>query len=227
MVESNCPSCGAPMTFRSRASLYGVCGYCDSQVLRHDLDLETVGQVAHLQEDSTPLQLGTKGRLMADGGQRSFEIVGRIQLQFPRGYWNEWYLWCSDGKDAWLGEAQGLYVFTRRIPAPKELPRFSKINVGQGVQIDGQRFVVKEKQKGRCVGGEGELPFAVNSGYRAPVVDLHTHGRDFATLDYSDVVNEDVADGEILVFVGWYVHFGELALENLRPLDGWSAGGAR
>lgn len=209
MVEANCPSCGAPLQFVSKASLYAVCPYCDSQVMRNDLELEKIGEVAHLQEDSSPIQLGTQGRF----ADRSFEVVGRIQLQFPRGYWNEWFVWTSDGREAWLGEAQGSYAFTQLVEPPEPLPAFDSLAPRQRVKIGRDVFFVKDKQQARCIGGEGELPFQVRSGYEAPVIDLESYDRRFATLDYS----EDPP----LLFIGHLATFDELELHNLRQLEGW------
>lgn len=212
MISANCPSCGAPIEFVSKASLYAVCSYCDSQVLRNDLDLEKIGEVSHLQEDCSPIQLGTKGRHQGTG----FEVVGRIQLKFDRGYWNEWYVWTSDGDGAWLGEAQGNYVFTRLIEGWTGAPTFDKLKPGYKVQLEGHSrdiFRVVDRQQARCIGGEGELPFQVREGYEAPVVDLASHGRAFATLDYSETPP--------LLFLGHQATFAELALENLRDLEGW------
>ena len=212
MITANCPSCGAPVEFVSKASLYAVCSYCDSQILRNDLELEKIGEVSHLQEDSSPIQLGTKGRHQGVG----FEVVGRIQLKHARGYWNEWYVWTSDGEGAWLGEAQGHYVFTRLVEGWEGAPDFQNLTAGRKLQLEGVSrdvFWVVDKQQSRCIGGEGELPFKVRDGYEAPVVDLASHGRAFATIDYSE--------SPPLLFFGHQATFDELELENLRDLEGW------
>ena len=169
-------------------------------------------EVSHLQEDSSPIQLGTKGRHQGVG----FEVVGRIQLKHERGYWNEWYVWTSDGDGAWLGEAQGHYVFTRLVEGWEGAPDFQNLTAGRKLQLDGVSrdvFWVVDKQQSRCIGGEGELPFKVRDGYEAPVVDLASHGRAFATLDYSE--------NPPLLFFGQQATFDELELENLRDLEGW------
>jgi len=90
--EVHCPSCGAPVVFQSAASVLAVCEYCGSTLVRHDLDLENVGKMAQLQADGSPLQLRAEGRYRGD----SFTVVGRIQLRFEKGLWNEWHLLFND-----------------------------------------------------------------------------------------------------------------------------------
>lgn len=209
MTRARCPSCGGQVEFQSRISLYAVCPYCSSLVLRKDLDLEKIGSIAELQEDGTPLQLGTRGRYQG----RAFTLIGRIQLQFPTGYWNEWYLSFASGSDGWLGEAQGRYGVNFLTPVKEPIPRFDTLHAGTRVTLAGETFEVTDRESARCIGGEGELPFAIESGYEAPVVDLSTPGRRFATLDYS----EDPP----LVFIGEWLEFDELAFTDLRTLEGW------
>ena len=39
MRKFACPSCGADVTFQSAQSVYAVCAYCQSMVVRTDVDL--------------------------------------------------------------------------------------------------------------------------------------------------------------------------------------------
>ena len=43
---ANCPNCGAKITFRWSSSVQTVCEYCKSILVRTDIDLKKVGQVA-------------------------------------------------------------------------------------------------------------------------------------------------------------------------------------
>lgn len=209
MIQANCPACATPIRFVSKASLYAVCSACGNLALRKDLDVELVGALGHLQEDGTPIQLETRGQFQ---GKR-FTVVGRIQLQFPSGYWNEWHLIYEGDRSGWLGEAMGTYVATFLTPYPERAPEYAALRAGQNVRIAGRAFVVQEVQEAMCVGGEGELPFRIESNYLAPVVDLATTGREFATIDYSEKPP--------LLFLGEQCEFDELKFENLRKLEGW------
>jgi hypothetical protein len=204
-----CPSCGAPVQFQSAASILAVCEYCKSTLVRHDLTLEDIGKMAQLQTDGSPLQLRVEGKYRGV----HFGVVGRIQLRFEQGLWNEWHLLFDDMRSGWLGEAQGTYAvsFVKAIAEP--VPDFASLQAGQRHKLDGRAFEVRDIQKTLCIGGEGELPFQVGAGYEAPVADLQGDDSSFATLDYSEEPP--------LVFLGEYVEFDALHLSGLREFDGW------
>ena len=107
-LAASCPSCGAPVVFKSAASIFAVCEYCQSTLVRHDQALEDIGKMAVLAEDRSPLQLGTEGRYKGV----HFALIGRIQLKYSQGLWNEWHLLFDDMRTGWLSEASGEYVLT-------------------------------------------------------------------------------------------------------------------
>ena len=103
MLSLNCPSCGAAVNFQSKASVFAVCSFCKSTLVRQDIDLKAIGKMSELQDDLTPFQVGTTGMFF----QEKFELVGRLKIPYQDGFWNEWYALFGDGKEAWLAEAQG------------------------------------------------------------------------------------------------------------------------
>jgi ribosomal protein S27E len=204
MTELTCPSCGSPVTFRSKASVYASCPSCRSLLIRHDVDLEARGKVADLQDDGTPLQVGSKGSYQG----QAFEILGRLQVVYPAGFWNEWFLQFQDGSEAWLGEAAGEYFLCQRIDPGTKLPPFEKLSVGDRLVIASENYVVTRLDKARVVSFEGELPFLPQGKYELPAADLRSGSRRAVTLDYS----EDPP----LVFRGLYLEAEELNLSGLR-----------
>jgi len=213
MKQGQCPSCGAPLEFKNAASLYIVCDYCKTTSIRKDMDLEAVGKVAEVTEDGSPLKIGTTGVC----NKRSFEIVGRIQLHFEAGYWNEWHLnW--GGESAWLGETNGTYVFTKLFVKTDlmHIPSFETLKLYDNLFLNGATYYVIDKQKGKVVTGEGELPFNFTCEYKAPVIDLVTQDNlSFATLDYSE--------SKPLLFIGEYTNFEKLNLKRTREVYGFKA----
>jgi hypothetical protein len=204
-----CPNCGAPNTFQSSISILAICAYCRSTILRKDVDVENLGRMAELQRDGSPFQLGVQGWY----GSVHFAAIGRIQLRYGHGLWNEWYLLFDDGRGGWLGEAQGTLAISFATPVTEPIPPFDALRPGQGVMLDRRTFEVTDVERGVCVAGEGELPFVIGGGYEAPVADLTGAGSACATLDYS----EDPP----IVFLGAYVEFDDLRLSGLRQIDGW------
>jgi len=210
MFRIACPSCGAPVTFQSSFSILAICEHCTSTLVRHDLDLENIGKMAALKLDGSPLQVGARGRYR---GMR-FDVIGRIQLRFNRGLWNEWHVMLDDGRSAWLGESQGTYAFSFLTPIKADVPAFELLKPDRKVQLKGMWFQVQNIESARCIAGEGELPFQVGAGYDAPVADLFGEKNSFATIDYSE--------DEPLVFIGEYLEADDLHFSNLRQFDGWS-----
>lgn len=206
--ETRCPSCGAPMRFESAASIRAVCAYCRSQVVRRDVDVEALGKVAELVRDASPFRLGVRGRYR----ENELLVVGRIQLAYEAGLWNEWAIVLDDGSWRWLGDAAGEYTVTDRVDGPG-IPPFEKLPLGRAIRIADKDYVVADRREARCVSGEGELPANLRPGYAFKYVDLRTDEDDFATIDYS----EDPP----LAFAGAVVELRDLHPEGLRTFRGW------
>jgi hypothetical protein len=200
---AHCPSCGAQVLFRSAASVLAVCEYCQSTLLRQDMDVENLGKMATLLEDASRLQLGAEGRYHGE----HFAIVGRIQLQYGQGVWNEWYVLFDSQRAAWLSEASGNYVFTFPTLLTTDVPAFAELRVDQRVRLLKQDFTVSNIEIATCIALAGELPVSISPGDVAPVVDL-SNSTHFASLDYS-------ADKPLL-YLGEEVALDKLALTGLR-----------
>ena len=204
---ANCPNCGAKITFRWSACVQTTCDYCKSILIRTDVDLQKVGQVADLPPNSSPIQIGTEGVY----GKRSFVAIGRIIYEYDQGNWNEWHVVMNDGTSGWLSDAQLDYAVTFAAPGQK-LPR--ECRVGQDYTWNGQTYTVSTVTKAHYCGVEGELPFQYWDKSDVVFIDLMSHTEKFATIDYS----EDPP----LLFLGEAVEFDSLKLKNLRSFEGWS-----
>ena len=183
MQQVLCPQCGAPVSFLSAASVMAVCGACRSTLLKDADSVRRIGEVGELLEDYSPLCLGAAGSFE----RRRFTVVGRIQLRYDAGFWNEWYLWFDDGSDGWLSDASGQYAIThqRRAQIRQPVPAFASIKPGAEFKLDGQRFVAADIRTCNATSAEGELPFAFAGGWQARVADFRSIDA-FLTLDYSD-----------------------------------------
>jgi hypothetical protein len=206
-ATANCPNCGATITFRWSGSVQTVCDFCRSILIRTDLDLQKVGQVADLPLNSSPIQIGTDGIF----GRHSFSVIGRIIYQYDQGNWNEWHFITNDGTSGWLSDAQLNYAVT--FPAQdQKLP--SECKVGQQYTWNNETYLVSTITKAHYCGVEGELPFQYWDKSDVVFIDLLSHSEKVATIDYS----EDPP----LLFLGGAVGFEDLKLKNLRSFEGWS-----
>ncbi|WP_301101247.1 DUF4178 domain-containing protein [Propionivibrio sp.] len=213
MKTANCPSCGAPVSFRSPASVYAVCEFCRSTLLRDGEALKNLGRMADLMDDPTCIQIGSEGTFRG----LHFGVIGRIQLKHEAGLWNEWHILFDDARSAWLSEAGGEYVVSSQVPVTDILPAFEALRPEMQLSIAGRSFRVSDLASARCISGQGELPFKVEAGYDVNTADLRSNDR-FVTLDYSETPP--------LVFVGYPATFDELKLTHLKDATAASAGGA-
>jgi len=196
--------------FRSGVSILAVCEYCRTTLLNVDGKIENLGKMAELAQDRSCLQIGVQGVYR----QKPFTIVGRIQLQYTQGLWNEWFLLFDDQRTGWLSEAAGMYSISFQHTLQTEVPPFSKLSPGNPLQLGNIEWTVTNIERATCVAGEGELPFKVGGGYPAPVIDLRSNIENkIITLDYSDDENHP------LLFVGETVDFFSLKCRNLREND--------
>lgn len=173
------------------------------------MDLKDLGKVAALHDDGSVVQLGTRG----DYKGTPFSVIGRLQMRFPEGYWNEWHLSLGDGRQGWLGEAAGTYAVSFRATEKLSFPAFSALKVGQPVSFGMSGYEVTDLRHAAYLSAEGELPFRAPLGEEAPLADLRGKGAKFATLDYSE--------DEPIAFLGEYVPFAQLKLDGLKAVEGW------
>lgn len=206
---ANCPNCGAKVVFRWSSSVQTVCEYCKSILVRTDVDLQKVGQVANLPPDSSPIQVGTEGAY----NHKAFVAIGRIIYEYEQGSWNEWHLMMHDGTSGWLSDAQDEYAVSFAAPGRK-VPEARQCRVGQHFSWDGQEYAVTTITNAHYRGVQGELPFQYWDKEDVVFVDLRSESGKFATVDYSD---ERPA-----LYLGEMVEFEDLALKNLRTFEGWS-----
>ena len=200
------------MAFKSTASVYAVCEFCRSTLLRDGEDLKNLGRMADLMDDPSLIQIGTEGKFRGI----HFGVIGRIQLKYEAGLWNEWHLLFDDGRSAWLSEAGGEYVVSALVPVSETLPAFESLEPEMLVKISGKDFAVTDLETAHCIGGQGELPFKVESGYDVNTAELRGNDR-LVTLDYSETPP--------LVFVGYPAKFDELNLANLKDAPSAATGG--
>jgi hypothetical protein len=203
-----CPNCGARIVFRWSSSVQTVCEYCKSILVRTDVDLQKVGQVADLPPDRSPIQIGTEGAY----NHKGFVAIGRIIYEYEMGSWNEWHLILNDGTSGWLSDAQDEYAVSFAAPG-RRLPEPGECRVGQSFVWDNQRYDVSTLTTAHYRGVQGELPFQYWDKEDVTFVDLRSETGKFATIDYSDE--------KPVLYLGQMVEFDDLALRNLRAFEGW------
>jgi hypothetical protein len=205
---ANCPNCGAPVKFLWSSAVQTTCEFCHSILVRTDVDLKKVGEVADLPPDASPIQIGSEGAYQ----NKSFVVVGRIIYEYEQGGWNEWHIVYNDGSSGWLADAQLEYDLSSLAKPGGLLPLQPLKDLK--VQLDNRTFQVTSVTKAHYKGVQGELPFQYWDKSDLLFADLRTSGGEFATIDYSEKPP--------LLFLGRAVEFGDLHLKNLREFEGWT-----
>ena len=209
VLVANCPSCGAPVEFKSGQSIVVICQYCRSAVARTDRELKDLGKVAELVETGSPLDIGLRGKWK----DVPFELTGRAQLGHEMGgQWDEWYATFSNGWLGWLAEAQGRFYITFQYPIPEgvQVPVFDQLQLGQ--QVPGLPWptplMVAETGRATALGAKGEIPYLLTPGETYYYADLSGANGAFGTLDYNE--------SPPLVFLGQQVGLADLGITTTR-----------
>ena len=133
------------MEFASAQSVFAVCPYCQSSIVRNGDVLERLGKMAEVFNDYSPLKLGQTGQLPAAKGGKpeGFRLVGRLQYKGEAGAWNEWQALTDSNEIAVISEDNGQFVLSRASNLPaKNLPDENRWRPGQSVAISGQQYSV-------------------------------------------------------------------------------------
>ena len=207
---SNCPNCGAPIQFLWSSAVQTTCTFCHSILVRRDVNLEKVGEVADLPFDSSPIQIATEGIYR----NKAFVVVGRILYEYEQGGWNEWHLVYNDGSSGWLSDAQLEYDVSAETKPPTPLPFRDNIARGGKFQWNGTVYEVTSRTVAHYRGVEGELPFEYWDKKDVLFFDLRTPDGRFGTIDCTEETP--------LLFLGEAVEYDDLHLKNVRQFEGWS-----
>lgn len=222
-----CPNCGAPVEFRSAASPMAVCSFCRSTLLREGDALRRIGQAAELFDDHSPLQLGVQGKLQGE----AFSLVGRVQMRYADGGWNEWHAFFDNGRSGWLSEDNGNYVFSfdAPLPGPVDIKNLRNLSVGQQTLVGQEMWSVGSVTAATLHAAEGELPQVVmglsSAAKGAPptftVVDLRSTRGEVATVD-----DRPMPSGSAPTWsVGRAVALADLSLVGLKDTSDKTLGG--
>ena len=209
LFHTDCPSCGGRVEAHSATSVTLVCSYCNSMLVREAASVADLGRDSALLEDYSPLQIGTQGRW----GTHPFSLVGRVQMHYDAGVWNEWYVLFDDGSTGWLAEAGDIYTFTRPHATPNGLPAFDDIRAGfTTFDFGSKRFIASDVRRVtlKHAAAQGELPFELKEDSVSQVADWRCENV-FLTTDYSD--------SPPAFYTGSAVKLDDLQLQYTRTAD--------
>lgn len=177
--------------------------------------LRRIGVSAELFDDHSPLQIGAAGRHMGS----AFQVVGRQQIGYAGGSWNEWHVLFDSGgsgtdgapqRSGWLSEDNGAYVMSFEAALSGAPPVLDALQPGQPVNLGGSAWSVASTVRAQVLAAEGELPRPPRGdGAEFTVVDLRNTAGEVGTLDGSD-------PARLSWSVGRSVRLVELQMSGLR-----------
>ena len=203
----DCGNCGADVPITSPATVTVACEHCGTLLLRGDVDLEAIGEVALATPLVSNFEIGTEGYF----DRRRFVVRGQLQLDHGAGLWNEWAAETDEGW-IWIAEAQGEIQVYEEVDLGKvdlgkdELPSRDNLpavdpdtgdmlpprrgkdrswDAGTSVQIGSERWTIVELGRGHVVACRGEFPIRIQVGVRTTYADLALGGAKVATLDFT------------------------------------------
>jgi hypothetical protein len=180
-------------------------------VVRHDVDVESIGKAAILPPDLSPLQIGARGEFEGQG----FSLIGRVRVAYEDGSWNEWCAVFGDGRYGWVAEAQGIFMVSFENALPPDFPsEADELRDGYKVNLAGYSYAATDRKETVCLGSEGELPFVASPGRKAKSIDFTGADGCFACAEFSE--------SGARFFVGRFARFDDLKFSNLRAVPGWS-----
>lgn len=206
-------------------------------LVRHDIDVESIGTMAVLPDDMSPLMLGSEGTYRGT----KFHIIGRVKMGWAQGSWNEWHILMDNGGKVWVAEAQGFYAICfdynesliadsqktlAKLGKPRDdapnsnqpmflaEPQVDRTVLGTQLFLNQLKYKIVDIKEAVCLGGEGELPRRISPGKKTISVDLLGHQGEFASIEIDSESTH--------IYTGQYLEWHELSWHNLRPLEGWS-----
>ncbi len=205
--QLRCPNCGGEHSLVNPGISMLVCDFCSTVVYWDQETALQTGKKSILPEGDTRLFMHATGSLAG----RPYEVVGHLSYQHGAGTWDEWYLQLGDGGVAWVSEDERKLSLELPVAAPDGLPPLEELHTGFTISLAGTGYTVRELGQATCVGGEGQLPFAIQPDEQYRYADLASlDGASFATLEYDK-------ESAPTCFAGQVLSHEQLTIDDERP----------
>lgn len=187
----SCANCGADLPHRLAHARMVVCEHCGTTSVLEDEAFRLAGTGGVIQDAPSLVHLNEE----INAGGSLLMPVGHAQFSYGRGWWDEF--WCVDdeGDGCWLSVDEGDYAIEIPLPADRT-PKGFRPRLGEGVEINGESYVVTEAETATCAAVRGEFPEALTVGESHLYFDLSGRDGRLATFERWD-------GGEAWTFGRW------------------------
>ena len=220
-----CHGCGAQVEFKTTDSLLAICPYCHTHVTKDEEKINSFGKKSEIVQDFSKIQIGTTG----DYRGEQFTVIGRVQIKYTYGYWNEWYILFSNGLTGWLSDVMDEYSITLELNQKNfdflkknlklefrniiDFPDFDELEVDKYYLINNTSFYCIDLSVAKILGAEGEIGFDIRQYHEFRVADFKgsekINSLQFLTVDYSEKTPK--------YYIGEYKH--NIQLSNTKNID--------
>lgn len=213
-----CPSCGAPVRLSSLNSKTIECIHCNSLLTLDGDALKDLGRKSFVLKGSTVIKIGSKSSYNGI----KFTFIGRYQVGYEVGFWNEWFVLFENGETGWVTDTDNGWYITCEVNKKKlikdlfdinlpdvisiDLPSWDDVKIDKSYQIFGRDFLSVDISENKIVGVEGEIENLLSIDSFRKAVDLRSSDF-FITADYNN--------SEIEFYVGKFIKKPE-NIENTR-----------
>ena len=156
----NCPVCGAPAPKHMKFAKLLVCDSCKTSLFLEDNAVKHAGVKSVVIDQPSLFSVGQTYRYRS----MTFETYDRLQFDYGRSYWDEWWVVNNLGKGMWVSVDEGDIAIESPMTLKNPIPSCDDVNVGESITLDGQQLLVTEKNACECVALEGQLPEIVFPG---------------------------------------------------------------
>ncbi len=223
-TKIECHGCGATVEFKATNSLVAVCPYCQTTVAKSKEDIDNYGLKANIFNDFSKIKIGAVGSYKGE----QFSVIGRVQIKYIHGFWNEWYILFSNGMTGWLSDVMEEYYVTfeynqknaefieskysLKYSEADSFGDFKYVQVDKVYRIGVHSFLAVDVSEAKIIGAEGEIGFNIIQNRIMKVVDLRKDNL-FVTADFSENERDPI------YYIGEAVKEDDLSLFNVKTLE--------
>ncbi|MFT3932233.1 MAG: DUF4178 domain-containing protein [Chitinophagaceae bacterium] len=201
-----CPDCGRIISFISDKSTITQCASCGAVIRKKASGEIYAGPQLVVVYKNDIIQPGTTGKF----NEKSFRVLGRIRVWCSESVFNYWTILFSDGQQALLAEAYGLYSILEAIAVPDDFfLSLQNIESGHTRELIKDELFVLEKKDG-CRKWELEGESGIEHAFEQ-----------FKIYELASVLERRVtafvfSKDVHVAYNATYLSFRDLSLQNLR-----------
>jgi predicted RNA-binding Zn-ribbon protein involved in translation (DUF1610 family) len=180
----NCPQCGVSLNNVIKYTALMKCPQCGSVLVYENESFRSMGKIATLADEPSLLCLNQSFSYQ----DVKFTPIGKVRYRYDIGFWEEWFVIDSKGKEFWVSVDEGDFAFEVPFDIKKKFPKKSELKVSATIFFEGISWVVSELGEGSCEGFEGQLPEMIRIGEKFDYIHFTSlKGEDFLSVEcYKD-----------------------------------------